>query len=390
VGGWAFAIDSALFVALRVARVFGLWIAYCTPMELTPNALRHMLLDWYDAHARDLPWRILPAAQEARATPDPYRIWLSEIMLQQTTITTVKPYFAKFLAAFPTIEAMAGSPLDDVLALWAGLGYYARARNLHACAIAISRAGGFPKTPDGLSEFPGIGPYTSAAIASIAFDYPSVPVDGNVERVLARLLRIGDPLPASKPIFRDAAKQFEDAHRPGDFAQALMDLGSTICTPRNPKCEICPWQTGCASSGKDDVEAFPVKTPKKQKPIRYGVAFVHINDFGVLVARRPDKGLLGGMLEVPGTGWREEPWRYEETTAFAPFLKVDWQMAAPVRHIFTHFDLRLTVMVGAGMVGAGEVEPTSNAMWRLPLAGLETAAVPSVMMKAIQSGIAKI
>jgi A/G-specific adenine glycosylase len=380
--------DSALLKALRVGRVFGLWIAYPAVMISTPNALRLLLLDWYDANARDLPWRILPPARAAGAVPDPYRVWLSEIMLQQTTITTVKPYFAKFLASFPTIDAMASAPLDDVLALWAGLGYYARARNLHACAVAISRAGGFPVTPQGLSAFRGIGPYTSAAIASIAFDYPAVPVDGNVERVLSRLLRIPDPLPASKPIFRDAARQFEDTLRPGDFAQALMDLGSTICTPRNPKCGTCPWQAVCASSGQDDVETFPAKTPKKQKPIRYGVAFVHITEAGVLVSRRSDKGLLGGMLEVPGTDWRETPWGDDEAMACSPFARTDWpqigwQVAGAVRHIFTHFDLRLTVLVAFDAL-----EPTNNAMWRLAVADIETAALPSVMMKVIKAGLA--
>lgn len=338
-----------------------------------------MLLAWYDDNARDLPWRILPSARAAGQTPDPYRIWLSEIMLQQTTITTVKPYFAKFLAAFPTIDALANAPLDDVLVLWAGLGYYARARNLHACAIAISRVGCFPITPDGLSEFPGIGPYTSAAIASIAFDYPSVPVDGNVERVLSRLLRLGDPLPASKPIFRNASQQFEDAHRPGDFAQALMDLGSTVCTPRNPECKVCPWQCACACAGQPDIESFPAKTPKKHKPIRYGVAFVHINDAGILVARRPEKGLLGGMLEVPGTAWSETVVSDEAAIAFAPIAAQDWHKAGSVRHIFTHFDLRLQVLLARS-------DQADNAQ-RVALNDLETVALPSVMSKVIKSAL---
>jgi A/G-specific adenine glycosylase len=377
--GWACWIDSAFIGRVRVARVFTLWITYPTRMTIDPKTLRLDLLDWYDANARDLPWRVLPSARQHGAILDPYRIWLSEIMLQQTTITTVKPYFEKFLVAFPTIEALAKAPLDDVLSLWAGLGYYARGRNLHKCAIAIVEAGGFPQTPEGLALFPGIGPYTSAAIASIAFDYPSVPVDGNVERVLSRLLRISEPLPASKPIFRDAAQQFEDPHRPGDFAQALMDLGSTICTPRNPKCTACPWTKSCPSSGAFDVEAFPAKTPKKLKPIRYGTAFVHINDDGVLVARRAESGLLGGMLEVPGTDWRDDVWALEAAILSAPLLAQDWQKAEPVRHIFTHFDLRLEVYVA-------HVSGSDNAK-RLALNDLDDAALPSVMMKVIHSAL---
>jgi A/G-specific adenine glycosylase len=348
-------------------------------MDLSPAKCRHQLLAWYDAHARDLPWRVSVASRAPGVVPDPYRVWLSEIMLQQTTITTVKPYFERFLAAFPTVEALARAPLDDVLARWAGLGYYARGRNLHKCAIAIVEGGGFPTTPEGLATLPGIGPYTAAAIASIAFDYPSVPVDGNVERVLSRLLRIKEPLPASKPLFRDAARPFEDVYRPGDFAQALMDLGSTICTPRKPKCEACPWTEICLSKGSDDVEAFPFKTPKTAKPIRYGAAFVHINDNGVLVARRPETGLLGGMLELPGTGWRADAWTDEEVLSSVPFPTQDWQRAEPVRHVFTHFDLRLDVYV-ARILG------TDNAQ-RVAIDALESAALPSVMMKVIKSGL---
>jgi A/G-specific adenine glycosylase len=349
-------------------------------MTIEPLSLRLALLDWYDMRARDLPWRILPTARAQGVQVDPYRVWLSEIMLQQTTIATVKPYFEKFLLAFPTIETLASASLDSVLSLWAGLGYYARGRNLHKCAIAIVDAGGFPETPEALGRFPGIGPYTAAAIASIAFDSPSVPVDGNVERVLSRLLRISDPLPASKPIFRDAAQQFESAHRPGDFAQALMDLGSTTCTPRNPKCNLCPWTKSCLSSGEPDVESFPFKAAKKIKPIRYGTAFVHINDHGVLVARRAEKGLLGGMLEVPTTDWRERAWTPEEALLSAPLPAQHWEKAAPVRHIFTHFDLRLEVLV-ARVVG-------SDNAFRVALSELDNAALPSVMMKVIQSAIA--
>jgi A/G-specific adenine glycosylase len=348
-------------------------------MHTNPEALRLLLLAWYDTNARDLPWRVLPAARASGVVADPYRVWLSEIMLQQTTITTVKPYFEKFLAAFPRVDDLANAQLDDVLSLWAGLGYYARARNLHACARAVVKAGGFPSTPEGLAAFVGIGPYTSAAIASIAFDYPAVPVDGNVERVLSRLLRIADPLPASKPIFRDAARQFEDPHRPGDFAQALMDLGSTVCTPKNPKCGVCPWRLSCKSSDQGDVERFPFKAAKKAKPIRFGIAFVHINDNGVLVARRTEKGLLGGMLEVPGTPWREEVWQGDDGLAHAPVANQSWQQAQPVRHIFTHFDLRLEVFVARGA--------SQDNTLRVSLSELDTVALPSVMMKVIKSAM---
>jgi A/G-specific adenine glycosylase len=351
-------------------------------MRLSPEQLRLSLLNWYDINARTLPWRVSPAMRMAELSPAPYRVWLSEIMLQQTTIATVKPYFEKFLAAFPTIEALAEAPLDAVLSLWAGLGYYARGRNLHACAIAIVRAGGFPSSPATLSEFPGIGPYTAAAVASIAFDYPAVPVDGNVERVLSRLLHIDAVLPAGKPVFRAAAARFEDAHRPGDFAQALMDLGSTICTPRAPKCDLCPWLSDCLSKDRADVETFPRKAAKKVKPIRYGVAFVHINDEGVLLARRPETGLLGGMLEVPGTNWREDVWCEADALQFAPITDQDWRVAVPVRHIFTHFDLRVSVFAAHG-------NQVDNAM-RIALADLTTVALPSVMMKVINSALAKL
>ncbi len=345
-------------------------------MRPSPKQLRLSLLDWYDVNARALPWRVSPTMRMAGLSTDPYRVWLSEIMLQQTTITTVKPYFEKFLAAFPTIEALAEAPLDAVLSLWAGLGYYARGRNLHTCAIAIVRAGGFPASPAGLAEFPGIGPYTAAAVASIAFDYPAVPVDGNVERVLSRLLHIDAALPAGKPVFRAAAARFEDAHRPGDFAQALMDLGSTICTPRNPSCEICPWAVSCLARAAGDWEKYPRKIPKKTKPIRYGVVFVHLNDDGILVARRPETGLLGGMLEVPGTPWRDEVWSHEEGLSSAPVVNQDWQNAGIVRHIFTHFDLRLDVFVA-------QSSKLDNAL-RIPIADLATVAIPSVVMKVIK------
>ncbi len=378
--GVSFIFCSALRDRLRVVRVFAPFITYWLGMNSAIKALRLTLLDWYDAHARALPWRVSPTERTNGILPDPYAVWLSEMMLQQTTITTVRPYFAKFLTAFPSVQAMAAAPLDGVLSLWAGLGYYARARNLHKCALAIAGAGGFPSTPEGLSAFPGIGPYTSAAIASIAFDYPSVPVDGNVERVLSRLLHIDAVLPAGKPAFRQAAAQFEDAHRPGDFAQALMDLGSTICTPRKPNCEVCPWSSACLGRAAGDAETYPRKAAKKVKPIRYGTAFVHLNENGVLVSRRPEKGLLGGMLEVPGTDWETALPAPSKVQCSAPYINIDWQKAMPIRHIFTHFDLRLEVL-------AARSTHTDNAH-RIEVAALDQAALPSVMMKVIKSGLA--
>jgi A/G-specific adenine glycosylase len=274
------------------------------------------------------------------------------------------------------VQDLAAASQDDVLSQWAGLGYYARGRNLHKCASEVARLGGFPRTVAGLSELPGIGPYSSAAIASIAFDAPAVPVDGNVERVLSRLLRIEDALPAAKPVFRAAASRFEDAHRAGDFAQALMDLGSTICTSRAPNCGACPWASSCASFGHADVETFPRKTAKKVKPIRYGIAFVHINEAGVLVERRPQTGLLAGMLGVPTTVWRDEVWSFADAMVHAPVAGLNWQPCGTSRHIFTHFDLRLGVMVAR--VGGRDNEH------RVALDQLDLAALPSVMMKVIR------
>jgi A/G-specific adenine glycosylase len=348
-------------------------------MTASPYDLRMALLSWYDDHARSLPWRISPADRAAGIVPDFYKVWLSEIMLQQTTIVTVKPYFERFLRAFPTIADLAQAPLDRVLSYWAGLGYYARGRNLHACAIAIDRAGAFPTNPPALAALPGVGPYTAAAIASIAFDYPAVPVDGNVERVLSRLLHIDAVLPAAKAIFRDAASQFADSHRPGDFAQALMDLGSILCTPRKPRCHECPWATSCLAYQAGDAENYPRKAAKKIRPKRYGAAFVHINSDGILVARRKDSGLLGGMLEVPSSEWTDQPKSESQALAFAPIPHAPWQLASPIEHIFTHFHLYLDVYV------AHTHEPdTAN---RISLSDLREAGFPSVMMKAIKSAL---
>lgn len=298
------------------------------------------LLAWYDAEARVMPWRVPPQDRKAGARPDPYHIWLSEVMLQQTTVAAVKAYFRKFVGLWPTVHDLAAAEDADVMAAWAGLGYYARARNLLKCARVVSGelGGEFPSTTDDLQKLPGIGPYTSAAIASIAFDAPATVLDGNVERVMARLHNDETPLPAAKPVFHAYADALTPAQRPGDYAQAVMDLGATICTPRKPACGLCPWRTRCRARTEGTPETLPRKTPKKPKPVRQGVAYVVRRADGAwLLETRPDKGLLGGMLGWPGTEW-------SDATAPAPPLEADWRvLPGDVRHTFTHFHLILTV-----------------------------------------------
>jgi A/G-specific adenine glycosylase len=277
----------------------------------TVQKLGRRVLAWYDRNRRDLPWRALPGERS-----DPYRVWLSEIMLQQTTVAATIPYYLRFLARFPTVHALAAADLDDVLRLWAGLGYYARARNLHACARAVvDRHGGeFPHAAADLRDLPGIGDYTAAAVAAIAHDARTVPVDGNVERVVARLFAIGDALPRGKAVIRAAAERLAPERRSGDFAQALMDIGATLCTPRNPACPRCPLRADCAARTRADPEAFPVKEAKRQGRLRRGAAFVVLRDDGcVLVRTRRANGLLGGMTEVPTGEWTHA---FDEQTAF--------------------------------------------------------------------------
>ncbi len=297
-----------------------------------------VLLDWYDRHARVLPWRVPPGSD---ARPDPYRIWLSEVMLQQTTVAAVKDYFHRFTARWPTIDALAAAQDADVMAEWAGLGYYARARNLLKCAREVAGQGGFPRDRAGLQALPGIGPYTSAAIAAIAFDQPETVVDGNVERVMARLFDEHTPLPAAKPVLTGLAASLTPTQRPGDYAQAVMDLGATICTPRNPACGICPLMDHCAARAAGTAASLPRKTRKAAKPIRFGIAYLGQRADGAwLMERRPDRGLLGGMLGWPGSDWREE------TPLDVPPLAADWHaVPGEVRHTFTHFHLRLSLRV---------------------------------------------
>ncbi|WP_170467898.1 A/G-specific adenine glycosylase [Ruegeria arenilitoris] len=298
------------------------------------------LLHWYDRHAREMPWRVGPADRAAGVTPDPYRIWLSEVMLQQTTVAAVRDYFMRFTTRWPTVEALAAAPDDQVMGEWAGLGYYARARNLLKCArvVAEDYGGQFPNTYDELLKLPGVGPYTAAAISAIAFDRPETVLDGNVERVMARLYNIHGPLPGSKPLLKDKAAALTPGLRPGDYAQAVMDLGATICTPKSPACGICPLRDPCAARVNGTQAELPRKTPKKPKPTRYGHVYIaQSSDGAFLLERRPDKGLLGGMLGWPGSEWSEAP-------VEAPPFATDWQLlSGEVRHTFTHFHLILCI-----------------------------------------------
>jgi A/G-specific adenine glycosylase len=340
------------------------------------------LLAWYDRHRRKLPWRAMPGE-----TPDPYRVWLSEIMLQQTTVRAVAPYFARFAARWPDVRALAAAPLDDVLKLWAGLGYYARARNLHACAKAVVEChdARFPKAEAELAALPGIGPYTAAAIAAIAFDAPAAAVDGNVERVVARLFAVEQELPAAKPEIRRLAERLVPLQRSGDFAQALMDLGASICTPKKPACVLCPWRDACAARRRGDPETFPLKAPKKEGRLRRGAAFVVVRaDGSVLVRSRAPKGLLGGMTEVPTSEWTPD---FAGGMQFAPRLgqvTPNWRRRpGVVTHVFTHFPLELVVYVAA--VSDDAVAP-DGARW-IARADLPGEAFPNLMRKVLAHGL---
>lgn len=346
------------------------------PPATDPTAARQLLV-WYDRHRRRMPWRAAPGHQ-----PDPYHVWLSEIMLQQTTVATVGPYFEKFVARWPSVAALAAADLDEVLQAWAGLGYYARARNMHKCAgvVAGELDGRFPDTEAALKELPGIGPYTAAAVAAIAFDRPAAVMDGNVERVMARLQAVTEPLPDCKPALYGHAAALTPNERPGDYAQAVMDLGATVCTPRKPKCMLCPWSERCA--GKDIAETLPAKRPKPKRPTRRGTAFwITDPDGAVLLRRRPEKGLLGGMMEVPSTDWIEGDLPESgAVTRAAPLALSGWrEVPGMVRHTFTHFHLELTVIAGR----ADGAEPPPACLWCLPDA-LGDQALPTVMRKVVR------
>ena len=325
--------------------------------------LAALLLHWYDANARLLPWR-------AKAQ-DPYKVWLSEIMLQQTTVAAVKDYYIKFITAWPTVEALAAAPLDDVLKAWAGLGYYARARNLHACAgVIAAQKGVFPRGLAELQKLPGIGPYTAAAIAAIAYDTPVAAVDGNVERVVSRYFGIEETLPQSKPRIRELAQGLVPQQRAGDFAQAMMDLGATICTPKSPGCETCPWTDDCVARAKGLRSVLPRKVPKKSVPMRYGQVYWITDAHGrVLVRQRPMKGLLAGMAEFPSSDWNERKEKFQE-----PFAGEWKRLPRNVEHMFTHFHLELTVravQAKAPILGGRFVK----------ISDLHDEALPSVMRK---------
>jgi len=335
------------------------------------------LLDWYDRHRRTMAWRALPGG-----TPDPYRIWLSEIMLQQTTVVTVGPYYERFLARFPDVAALAEADEQEVMRAWAGLGYYARARNLHACARAVVALGGFPASLEGLRALPGIGPYTAAAIGSIAFGLPVVPVDGNVERVVARVFAIEAALPAAKPAIQMGAARLGDdpaaRGRPGDFTQALFDLGATICTPTAPACVLCPWQGPCVARARGIAGDLPRKAQKRARPLRHGVHFWLTDANGhVLLRRRPPRGLLGGMTELPGTPWRDTAWTAAEALAHAP-MPASWRPAGSARHGFTHFELTID------LYAATVAEITAEGFLR-DAAQLDEEALPSVMRKCVMA-----
>jgi A/G-specific adenine glycosylase len=343
------------------------------------------LLAWYDRHRRRLPWRALPG-QPA----DPYRVWLSEIMLQQTTVTAVAPYYAKFLARFPTVAALAAADIEDVRKLWAGLGYYARARHLHACAqvVAARHGGAFPVAQEELLALPGIGPYTAAAVAAIAFGQAASPVDGNVERVIARLFAVEDELPAAKPAIRALAERLRPPQRPGDFAQAMMDLGATICTPRNPACALCPFTDACAARRRGDAESFPRKAKKREGRLRRGAAFVALRADGHLLVRtRPAKGLLGGMTEVPTTDFLAD---FDAAAALAEAPRfvaarmrtgdARWRRhPGVVIHVFTHFPLEL--MVYRALVPEAAAAP--DGMRWIATADIDGAALPRLMRKVL-------
>ncbi|MDP3854061.1 A/G-specific adenine glycosylase [Phenylobacterium sp.] len=344
---------------------------------MTPQALRAALLAWYDANARDLAWRVGPVDGRAGVRADPYRVWLSEVMLQQTTVPHATPYFLKFTARWPTVSDLAAEEDGEVMAAWAGLGYYARARNLLACARAVAsdHGGVFPDTEEGLRALPGLGPYTAAAVAAIAFDRPTNVVDGNVERVMARLFAVETALPDAKPELKRLAEALVRDERPGDWAQALMDLGATVCRPKGPLCDRCPLTEFCAGLAGGEPETYPRRTARAVRPHRHGVAYILTWGNEVALVRRPPKGLLGGMLALPTSDWRGFAWSDEEALHAAP-VGADWRPMGEVEHGFTHFTLTLRLLRAEG--------DAEGLIWT-PRSGLD--ALPSVFLKAARAGL---
>ena len=342
---------------------------------LDPSPLRAALLAWYDANARVLAWRMGPAERAAGVRPDPYRVWLSEVMLQQTTVPHATSYFLDFTRRWPTVGALAAAPEAEVMAAWAGLGYYARARNLIACAraVAADHGGEFPNTEERLLALPGVGHYTAAAVAAIAFDRTANVVDGNVERVISRLYAVETPLPAAKPELKALAGRLVTAERPGDWAQALMDHGATICRTRQPLCDRCPVSAFCAALKTGAPETYPRKTAKAERPHRRGAVFVLTHGGRVALLRRPPKGLLGGMLGLPTGEWSVQ------APAFAPPVEAEWRPLGTVEHVFTHFSLTLEVWRAEAEMMSPEFE------WLE--ADEAAAALPSVFLKALRAGL---
>jgi A/G-specific adenine glycosylase len=354
------------------------------PVQPETSSRPLALLAWYDRHRRRLPWRAAPGEAS-----DPYRVWMSEIMLQQTTVKAVGPYFEKFVARWPDVTALGRASQDDVLRMWAGLGYYSRARNLYACAVAVTRehGGTFPGTEEGLRALPGIGPYTAAAIAAIAFDRRTMPVDGNIERVVSRLFAVEEELPQAKPLIQQLAATLLADSRAGDSAQALMDLGSSICTPKKPACSLCPLNEDCTGRALGTQETFPRKAPKKTGALRRGAAFVVTRGDELLVRSRPEKGLLGGMTEVPGSAWLagQDDAKAKQQ---APELKglSRWQRkVGVVVHVFTHFPLELVVYTARA---EARTRAPEGMRW-VPIATLAGEALPNVMRKVIAHGLGR-
>jgi A/G-specific adenine glycosylase len=344
-----------------------------------------LLLRWYDRHRRIMPWRALRGEQA-----DPYRVWLSEIMLQQTMVATVGPYFQKFIKRWPTLGDLATASLDDLLRMWAGLGYYRRARMLHQCAQVLHSEynGIFPCDEQTLLGLPGFGPYTAAAVAAIAFDKPANVVDGNVERVMARIFALTEPLPKGKAALRQAAAQLVPQKRAGDYAQALMDLGATICTPRSPQCGLCPWQDVCKAHKLGIEETLPRRVKAQAKPVRRALVFVAVNSAGdIFIRQRPHQGLLAGMMEVPSGPWQEGPMPGGDTHLSHAPVKAAWRaLPGIVTHVFTHFTLEATVMTTVVPAAAAH---KMEGRW-VSLENVASEALPSVMKKMISHALKKL
>jgi len=341
---------------------------------LKPRPLARRLLAWWDVNRRDLPWRVAPGE-----APDPYKVWLSEVLLQQTTAAAVAPYYGRFLARWPRVEALAAASLDEVIEAFAGLGYYARARNLHACAQEIARRGGrFPDNEAGLRALPGVGAYTAAAVAAIAFGEEAAAIDGNVARIMARVTALPTPWPQARAAIAAATAALVPADRPGDFAQALMDLGAMVCRPRNPDCAACPLGADCAAARAGEPESYPRRAAAKTRPVRFGAAYFAVRRDGAFLARRrPPKGLLGATLELPGP-----PWRTVEdggASQARPFAARWRRLPGQVEQVFTHFTLRLTVYVTT----IAAVPRESGDLFWVAADEAERAGFSSVMLKAI-------